>query len=87
MLRSLLSGKPSEILLGSYTQREACALSVPYIRSYRLQAEAMTGMVDACEFSFRGGRAGFIPCAANPLLLYVSLPSEGVYVELTGVEP
>ncbi|MBU6325721.1 MAG: hypothetical protein KJS92_09555, partial [Bacteroidetes bacterium] len=91
MLQGLLSGKSTVLLLSSYEQEEICFLSggedVPCTSRYGLQIKDLHAAVDACEFRFPGGRAGFIPCAANPLLLYVHIPGTGEQLELIGVEP
>lgn len=91
MVQHLLRTQPTTLLLNSYEQEQVCALNFgehdACISSYRLRLNGANAAVDACEFNFPGGRAGFIPCAANPLLLYVSLPSEGIRIELIDVKP
>lgn len=91
MLQALLSAKTTALLLGSFEQEQACLLNggehVPLVSRYGLQMNVKHAAVDACEFNFPGGRAGFIPCAANPLLLYVHIPGTGAHLELIGVEP
>jgi len=90
MLQGLLSAKSIQLLLSSYGQEQPCVLNggedAPFISPFRLQLNDATIEVDACEFSFHGGRAVFMPCAANPLLLSVELPGVDAYLELVGVE-
>jgi hypothetical protein len=85
-----LSGKSTALLLSSYEQEQVCFLKasadVSYLRPFRLQVNAAEVAVEACEFKFPEGRAGFIPCAANPLLLYVHILGTGEQLELIGVE-